>query len=216
MRRDRESQARFRMMGSGSPEGFMSWTESRRILWCYGQEQVVGLKGLHRDASLWLLIWLKTNYAFGHLLYTILSMPSSGLHGHRTVTLEVQLSLQSTLGRKKGTRVVSLTLPAVRLTSLTPRATSVLKIQVFSGAGLQYGCRTKRAADVYAKKGKQHLQVKTFLPWMHEVPNLADKAESHIWQNRAIKDVSKWYSSRFRNNLFLPWNINAMENMLVF
>lgn len=41
------------------------------------------------------------------------------------------------------------------------------------------------------KKYKKHLQVMAFLPWMHEVPNLADKAEPHIWQNRAIKVVSK-------------------------
>jgi len=40
-------------------------------------------------------------------------------------------------------------------------------------------------------KHKRHLKVKTFLPWMHKVPNLADKAEHHIWQNTAIKVVSK-------------------------
>lgn len=89
----------------------------------------------------------------------------------------------------------------------------MFKIQVLPGARLQYGCCTKRAADVYEKKCKQHLQVKRFLPWMHEVPNLADKAEPHIWQNRAIKVVSQWYSSQFRNNLFLPCNVNAMENV---
>lgn len=102
-----------------------------------------------------------------------------------------QLSLWSILGREKGTKLVSLTLSVMGLTNLTPKKASVFKIQVLPGVGLQYGYYTKRAVDVYKKKHKKHLHVKTLLPWMHEVPNLAEKAEPHIWQNRAIKVVSK-------------------------
>lgn len=53
------------------------------------RNRLMGWNGLQRGVSLWLLLWLKTNYALGHLLYTILNMLSLGLHGHRTITLKV-------------------------------------------------------------------------------------------------------------------------------